>query len=146
MSTESQPDWLPGKAPDDAFSRVSSARARPPDMPDALATPGARTVNVPQWAEFVAVHIVGSDDTAVPYTDLASIASDFAAAFSQTGNGAIATAAGGWVCTAPVANWAAGRSVTIAFTQANSLAGAHAFVCFIQDTTGVTAPGHSHAR
>ena len=109
------------------------------------ATPGARTVNVPQWAEFVAVHIVGSDDTAVPYTDLASIASDFAAAFSQTGNGAIATAAGGWVCTAPVANWAAGRSVTIAFTQANSLAGAHAFVCFIQDTTGVTARGYGQA-
>ncbi|WP_382326407.1 LamG-like jellyroll fold domain-containing protein [Hydrogenophaga sp. UC242_50] len=109
------------------------------------ATPGARTVNVPQWAEFVDVHIVGSDDTAVPYTDLASIASDFAAAFSHTGNGAIATAAGGWVCTAPVANWAAGRSVTIAFTQANSLAGAHAFVCFIQDTTGVTARGYGQA-
>lgn len=109
------------------------------------ATPGVRTVNVPEWAQYAAVHIVGSDDTVAPYTDLASIASDFSAAFSNTGNAAIATSAGGWVCTAPVANWAAGRSVTIAFTQANSLSGAHAFVYFVQDTTGVTARGYGQA-
>lgn len=107
--------------------------------------PGARTINVPEWAEYVAVHIIASDDTASPYADLASIASDFAGSFSNTGNAAIATAAGGWVCTAPVANWASGRSVTIAFTQTNTLAGAHAFVYFMQDTAGVTARGYGQA-
>lgn len=110
-------------------------------------TPGAQSVTVPTYAEHVAVHIIASDDTSAPYADLASLAANFVSAFTRTNGDAPvnAAAAGGWVATAPVNNWSAGRTFTPAFTQGNALAGAHAVVYFIQDSIGATARGAAQA-
>lgn len=110
-------------------------------------TPGAQSVTVPTYAEHVGIHIIASDDAAAPYADLASLAANFISAFTRTNGDAPvnASAAGGWVATAPVNNFTAGRTFTPAFTQGSALAGAHAVVYFIQDTTGATARGAAQA-
>lgn len=110
-------------------------------------TPGAQSVTVPTYAEHVGIHIIASDDTAAPYADLSSLAENFVSAFTRTNGDApvTATAAGGWVATGPVDDFTAGRTFTPVFTQGNLLAGAHAIVYFIQDSTGATARGTAQA-
>lgn len=108
-------------------------------------TPGAQSVTVPTWAEYVGIHIVGTDNTSAPYVDLTSLTANFTGTIARANAPAIATSAGGWVATAPVTNFTAGRTFTPVFSEGNPLAGANAFAYFIQDTLGATARGTGQA-
>ena len=107
--------------------------------------PGAQSVTVPAWAEYVGIHITASDNAAAPYGDLSSLVANFIGSFTRANAAVNALAAGGWVATAQVTSSAAGRTFTPTFTEGSPLAGANAWLYFIQDTTGATARGVAQA-
>lgn len=108
-------------------------------------TPGAQSITVPQYAEYVGIHITASDNASAPYGDLSSLVANFIGSFTRANAPVNALAAGGWVATAQVTSSAAGRTFTPTFTEGSPLAGANAWLYFIQDTTGATARGVGQA-
>lgn len=110
------------------------------------ATPGAQTITVPQFAKAVAIHIFATDDT-VPDVDVTSVTSNFTGSFTLDNITASATSAGGAIATALVQSYGSNRSFTIVMDAANGLAGAGAWVSFLQDVPDsfVTDTDHGEA-
>lgn len=96
-------------------------------------TPGARTVNVPEWAEKVAIFFYESDDAGTPDSTLSTLVSDFAGTFTIEKKTAVTVAQAVAVATADVVNFGSGRTFTPTFTAVNLVAGAGCWVTFLQD-------------
>lgn len=99
-------------------------------------TPGAQTINVPEWAERVVVQTYESDDAGTPDSTLSSLTSDFAGTFTIDAATAVSVAMATAVATADVLNWGAGRTITPVFAAVNTVAGAGMWVSFLQDVGG----------
>lgn len=96
-------------------------------------TPGAQTINVPQYAERVVMFFHESDDAGTPDSTLSTLTSNFAGTFTLTRATASSVAMAVAVATANITATGAGRTFTPTFTAVNSVAGAGCWVVFLQD-------------
>lgn len=101
------------------------------------ATPGAQAITVPNYAEKVAIFVHQSDDAATPDASLSSLTSNFAGTFTidQIGSSSVAMAVA--LATADVTSTGAGKSWTPTLANTNIVAGAAAWVVFLQDVGSV---------
>ncbi len=110
-----------------------------------LASPPAQTINVPQFAKAVAIHVFATDDT-VPDVEVLSVSSNFTGAFALDATAPNPTSAAGAIATALVESYGPGRSFTVTMAAANSLAGAAAWVSFIQDVPDAFLTDTTHGE
>lgn len=101
------------------------------------ATPGAQAITVPTYAEKVAIFVHQSDDAGTPDASLTGLTSNFSGTFTidQIGSTSVAMAVA--VATADVTSTGAGKTWTPTLANTNIVAGAAAWVVFLQDVGSV---------